>query len=61
MPLLKMKLALKEIEPGQMIYIEASDSGSWRDFHKFAEITTNELVRAEQSGDIYCYVIKKGS
>ena len=61
LPLLKMKLALKQIEPGQVIYVETSDSGSWQDFHKFAEITNNELISAEQCDNYYQFVIKKGS
>lgn len=61
LPLLKMKLALKKLEPGQVIYVETSDSGSWQDFHKFAEITDNELLSAEQCDAHYQFVIKKGS
>jgi tRNA 2-thiouridine synthesizing protein A len=61
LPLLKMKLALKQVEPGQVIYVETSDSGSWQDFHKFAEITNNELISAEQCDNHYQFVIKKGS
>ena len=61
LPLLKMKLALKQLEPGQVIYVETSDSGSWQDFHKFAEITDNELLSAEQCDAHYQFVIKKGS
>lgn len=61
LPLLKMKLALKQLQPGQIIYIETSDSGSWQDFHKFTEITNNELVSAQQCDAYYKFVIKKGS
>ena len=61
LPLLKMKLALKQVEPGQVIYVETSDSGSWQDFHKFAELTNNELISAEQCDNHYQFVIKKGS
>ena len=61
LPLLKMKLALKQVEPGQLIYVEATDSGSWTDFHKFSEITNNELVSAEEVSGCYQFVIKKGS
>lgn len=60
LPLLKMKLALKQLEPNQLIYVETTDSGSWNDFHKFAEITHNELVRAEKVAEHYQFVIKKG-
>lgn len=60
LPLLKMKLALKQLEPGQLIYVETTDSGSWADFHKFSEITNNELLSAEKVADDYIFVIKKG-
>lgn len=60
LPLLKMKLALKQLEPGQLIYVETTDSGSWTDFHKFAEITNNELVSAEKLAENYGFIIKKG-
>ena len=61
LPLLKMKLALKQLESGQLIYIETSDSGSWQDFHKYVEITNNELVSANECDAYYQFVIKKGS
>lgn len=60
LPLLKMKLALKPLEPGQLIYVETTDSGSWTDFHKFAEITNNELISAEKVAEQYQFIIKKG-
>lgn len=60
LPLLKMKLALKQLEPDQLICVETTDSGSWADFQKFVEITNNELVSAEKTADGYQFVIKKG-
>ena len=60
LPLLKMKLALKQLELGEQVYVETTDSGSWSDFHKFAEITDNALVSAQHVADHYQFVIKKG-
>lgn len=60
LPLLKMKLALKQLEPEQLIYVETTDSGSWTDFHKFVDITKNELISATQVEACYQFVIKKG-
>lgn len=60
LPLLKMKLALKQLEPEQLIYVETTDSGSWTDFHKFVSMTQNELMSATQVKDYYQFVIKKG-
>jgi tRNA 2-thiouridine synthesizing protein A len=75
LPLLKMKLALKQLELGQLLCAETTDSGSWKDFHKFVELTDNELVTAERVGaddvkpdamseeanvEYYRFIIKKG-
>jgi TusA-related sulfurtransferase len=67
LPLLKMKLALKQLEFGQLLAVETTDSGSWKDFHKFAELTENELVRADvvspdvaNAAEYYRFIIKKG-
>jgi len=61
MPLLKMKLQLKALSPDQILHVIATDSGSWKDFHKFAEITNNELLKAEEVDGQYQYWIKKGT
>lgn len=55
-----MKLALKQLEPEQLIYVETTDSGSWTDFHKFVGMTQNELISATQVEAYYQFVIKKG-
>jgi tRNA 2-thiouridine synthesizing protein A len=55
-----MKLALKKLEVGQLIYVETTDGGSWADFHKFSEITGNSLVNAEALAESYHFIIKKG-
>ncbi len=65
LPLLKMKLALKKLESGQLMAVDTTDSGSWTDFHKFAELTDNELVSAEavsieSATEYYRFIIKKG-
>ena len=60
LPLLKMKLALKQMEPGQVLCVETSDAGSWQDFKKFTEITDNVMLSAEEFSAHYQFVIKKG-
>lgn len=61
MPLLKMKLQLKQLQVGQVLYIVASDQGSWQDFAKFCQITEHQLIDAQQHDNIYHYWIQKGS
>ncbi|UTW49384.1 sulfurtransferase TusA family protein [Bacterioplanoides sp. SCSIO 12839] len=61
MPLLKTKLALKPMQPGDVLWVTATDSGSWRDIHKFIELTHHTLINAEDNEGVYQYWIKKGA
>lgn len=61
LPLLKMKLALKQMSVGEILSVETTDSGSWQDFKKFTEITDNVMLNAEEFDAHYQFIIKKGS
>ncbi len=61
MPLLKTKLALKQLAVGEVLWVTATDAGSWRDIRKFTELTTHELMNAEDNDGVYQYWIKKGA
>ncbi len=61
MPLLKTKLALKQLQPGEVLWVTATDAGSWRDIHKFTELTHHTLIKAEEENGCYQYWIKKGA
>lgn len=61
MPLLKAKLALKSLAEGQVLWVSATDSGSWQDLHTFADLTAHTMVAAEQRGDVFHYWIRKGA
>jgi len=61
MPLLKTKLALKQLNPGEVLWVTATDAGSWRDIKKFTELTSHELLQASDEQDCYQYWIKKGA
>ncbi|GAA5526029.1 sulfur carrier protein TusA [Microbulbifer aestuariivivens] len=54
-PLLLMRRALREQPPGAVIRVLATDAGSWRDFHSFAQLSGTPLLRAEARDDHYCY------
>ncbi|WP_233243622.1 sulfurtransferase TusA family protein [Bacterioplanes sanyensis] len=60
MPLLKTKLALKTMAAGSVLWVSATDSGSWRDLHTFVELTSHQMLAAEQRDDVYHYWIQKG-
>ncbi|MDZ7923689.1 MAG: sulfurtransferase TusA family protein [Marinagarivorans sp.] len=64
MPLLKAKLALNGCERGEHIRVLATDAGSVRDFHSFAELSAHSLVlfseHAEAPPSYFEYILQKG-
>lgn len=59
MPLLKTKLALARMQPGEVLQVTASDPGSWRDIPAYLELTGNRLLSAQQHDGLYDYRIEK--
>lgn len=60
MPLLKAKLALNSLQPGQTLKVVATDAGSWDDFEAFIRQSPHQLLSREQQDDEYIYCIEKG-
>ena len=60
MPLLKTRLALSELEPGQQLEVLATDAGSARDIPAWLAQSTHHLVSVEEGGDQYQFVIRRG-
>jgi len=60
MPLLKTKLALRELSVGQVLLVTATDSGSWRDIRKYADMSGHELLAADEVNGRYQFLICKG-
>jgi len=58
MPLLKTKLELNSMAPGQLLLVIASDSGSARDIPAFLSLTGHELVSSCEDGGQYRFVIR---
>lgn len=61
LPLLKAKQALRDLKPGQLLRVLATDAGSVRDFQAFAHISGHGLVGFTEQSGVYCYVMKKAS
>jgi len=59
LPLLKAKQALNRMAGGEVLQVVATDAGSFRDFHVFAQQSGHQLLRAVDNGDIYQYWIRK--
>jgi len=60
MPLLKTKLALNKMQPSQVLKVVATDPGSEKDFHLFAEQSNHQILGFQKHDDAYYYWIKKG-
>ena len=59
MPLVKTRQALLVVERGATICVLATDPASLADFESFCEATGHRLLRSEQSGPVFLYVIEK--
>jgi tRNA 2-thiouridine synthesizing protein A len=61
MPVVKAKLALEEMKPGQVVKVLSTDPGSLKDFPAWCQETGNRLLlaRKEEKG-LYAFFIEKG-
>lgn len=60
LPLLKAKQSLSRLEVGAVLYVMATDPGSWRDFDSFVTQSTHDLLAREERDEEYHYWIRKG-
>ncbi len=59
MPIVTLAKAMKEVQPGQVIAILATDQGARRDIPAWAEKTGNRLLEmAEEHGVLTFYIQK---
>ena len=59
LPLLRAKLALRDMQGGQLLYLLASDAGSQRDIARFAELAGHRLLQMrEQDGEFHYWLRK---
>ncbi len=59
MPLLKAKRALNVMQVGQRLRVLATDQGSVRDFHVFAELSGHLLLDSAEIDGVYSYLLEK--
>ncbi|MGH3332623.1 MAG: sulfurtransferase TusA family protein [Nocardioidaceae bacterium] len=59
MPVLLASRGIKQLEPGQVMLLEATDGGSRSDIPSWAKDTGNELLEATTDDGVYRYVIRK--
>lgn len=60
MPVVKTKLAIDDMEPGQVLRVLATDPASPKDFAAWAQETGNPLLESSREGKVFVFVIRKG-
>lgn len=60
MPLLKAKQGLSQLEPGEVLLLQATDPGSERDVIRFMELSEHTLVSHCRRGDVFEYILQRG-
>jgi len=59
LPIIKTAKAMKELSPGQLLEVFATDPGSVPDFKAWSQTTGNPLVESNQADGIFHFVLKK--
>ncbi len=59
MPIVKTAIAIKRLQPGDLLEVLATDPGSVADFDAWTRATGNELVEQGADGGTYRFVIRK--
>lgn len=59
LPLLKTRLALKNLAAQEVLLVSATDSGSWQDIPRYLARSTFELLEATEVDGEYRFLITK--
>ncbi|WP_044745592.1 MULTISPECIES: sulfurtransferase TusA family protein [unclassified Anoxybacillus] len=61
MPIVKSKKAINELQPGQVLEIQATDKGSKADIKAWAESTGHQYIGTMEEGNVLKHYIRKVS
>lgn len=59
LPILRTKKALSEMASGQVLYVQATDPGSVKDFQAFAKQTGNRLLELADQGPVFEFYFQR--
>lgn len=59
MPVLKTKKAIDSMQPGQVLYVEATDKGAKSDITAMLNRTGHELLGIEEKDNLFLFLIRK--
>lgn len=61
MPIVKTKKAINELQPGQVLEVQATDKGSKADIKAWAESTSHQYLGTIEEGNVLKHYIRKAS
>jgi tRNA 2-thiouridine synthesizing protein A len=59
MPVIKARKAIKELEIGQVLEVQATDKGSVKDFEAWARQTGNDLLDWNEGNGIFTFHFRR--
>lgn len=59
MPIVKTALAVKALDPGDIVEVLATDPGSQRDVVAWCRSTGNDLIEHSVDGSVYRFLIRR--
>ncbi len=59
LPIVRTAIAIKALDPGDLIEVLATDPGSTKDFTAWAKTTGHELVAASASDGVFRFVLRR--
>lgn len=60
LPVLKTKVALRDIEPGEVMRVLTTDPASVLDFRAYCDTSDHELIEWREQGEEFEFLIRKG-
>ena len=61
MPVLKARRALKDLPPGAILEVHATDPAAPKDFEAFCQATGHRLLSVESQGEVQIFRIEKAA
>lgn len=59
-PLMLVRNRVRDMHSGAVLFIEATDPSTGRDFTNFCRFMGHELLQEDQRGEVYHFWIRKG-
>ena len=59
LPVLKTKVLLTRMRPGELLYVEATDPHSSVDFQAYCARTGHELLENRETGGVFSFLIRR--